>query len=102
MGDLNCLRRNDYNNEKYNIIVELDKQRNIETKTLVTDLIESREFIDSFVKIDKIPPTISVWSCRRIDYVYLGILFPYQVVNSVTVSSSASDHLPIYIDIKND
>jgi endonuclease/exonuclease/phosphatase family metal-dependent hydrolase len=99
MGDLNCLRKSDYDINKYDAIVEIDRRRNILTKTIVTDFIEPKGFIDSFVKINKIPPTISVWSCRRIDYIYIGQLFPYKINNSIIIPTSASDHLPIYIDI---
>jgi endonuclease/exonuclease/phosphatase (EEP) superfamily protein YafD len=93
-GDLNSLRRSDYNNEEWQYIVENDKKRNIETIEDVVNIIEHNKFIDSFNYIES-QLKVSVWSNRRVDYIF-GKNINFLSCN--VCKSHSSDHYPIYAD----
>lgn len=99
-GDLNSLRRLDYSNEEW---IELDndaKMRNTKAYTLVTELIENNNFVDAWNFINKLPPKISVWSMRRVDYMYVGKSFKYTINNCNLLINDVSDHFALYIDVE--
>ena len=100
IGDLNSLRKNDYSKEQLSCLISNDKKRGVDIQNKVTKFIETNGFVDSFVLLDKDCPTISVWSMRRVDFIFVGISFPYKVINSNIYHTNKSDHLPIYIDIQ--
>jgi endonuclease/exonuclease/phosphatase family metal-dependent hydrolase len=93
-GDLNSLRKSDYNAEEWDYIVDIDKKRNIDTIEDVVNIIENNNFIDSFDYIGS-KLKVSVWSNRRVDYVFgKNIKF----LSSAVYKSTVSDHYPIYAD----
>lgn len=98
-GDLNSLRKKDYDDNEWNNLIKDCKLRNTEAYTLVTDFIEKNYFIDSWNLIDKQSPKITVWSMRRVDYIYVGKNFKYSINNCNLLFTDSSDHLPLYIDI---
>lgn len=99
MGDLNSLRKADYDKEEWKTMTEESIFRQIEIQHKVTKFIENNKFIDCFIKINKICPKVSVWSMRRVDYIYIGNNFPHNLLNCDIFPTIASDHYPIFIDI---
>lgn len=93
-GDFNSLRKPDYNDEEWKHIENVDKKRGVKTITDVIPIIEKNNFIDSFVFCN-VPINISVWSKRRVDYIYgKNIKFNKSAIYKRTFS----DHYPIYAD----
>lgn len=99
IGDFNSLRKKDYNNDEWESMRLDSERRNVTIQHKVTDFIESNNFTDSFVKINKNCPKVTVWSMRRVDYIYLGNNFPFKLQNSEIFPTTVSDHFPVYIDI---
>jgi endonuclease/exonuclease/phosphatase family metal-dependent hydrolase len=93
-GDLNSLRKNDYTQIEWEYIVDIDKKRKVNTIEDAIPLIEEAGFIDSFVGYKK-SINLSVWSGRRVDYIY-GKNIKFK--NSATYKKTFSDHYPIYAD----
>jgi endonuclease/exonuclease/phosphatase family metal-dependent hydrolase len=95
-GDLNTLRRTDYSNNEWLDIVQEAKIRNVKAKEDVVTVLEKNNFIDSFIGSKQKPPILSVWSGRRVDFIFgKNIKFKYSDV----VQNTASDHFMIYSDI---
>jgi endonuclease/exonuclease/phosphatase family metal-dependent hydrolase len=96
MGDLNSLRKDDYTDKEWKLLVDNDKKRCVETQTKVTDYIESNDFkiTDSCYYF-----SVSVWSMRRVDYIYIGTTFPHNISDTNLYVTDTSDHLPIYVDV---
>jgi endonuclease/exonuclease/phosphatase family metal-dependent hydrolase len=94
VGDFNSLRRPDYNDEEWKHIEDVDKKRGVKTITDAVPIIEKNNFIDSFAYCN-VPINVSVWSKRRVDYIYgKNIKFHKSAVYKKTFS----DHYPIYAD----
>lgn len=93
MGDFNSLRKDDYTEDEWNKIVEINKSRNTETVCYVTDSMVLNDFVT-----DKI--NMSVWSMRRVDYIYINKNSPYEIIKTFTIPTTISDHFPIVSDIK--
>lgn len=100
IGDFNSLRKSDYSGQEWNNLKEDSLLRNVEIQNKVTKFVESNNFVDCFVKINKNPPKVSVWSMRRVDYIYVGTAFPYNIIDCDVYPTLVSDHYPIYVDIK--
>ncbi len=98
MGDLNSLRKDDYTQDEWSVIKNDDKKRCVIMKHKVTSEIE-KKFTDSFILLDSLPPKVSVWSNRRVDYIYVNNKFDNKLVGSYMYPTLVSDHYPIYIDI---
>lgn len=99
LGDFNSLRQLDYSKHIWDCIVSDDFIRHVNTQTQVTHSVESNGWVDSFVKCTKPPPTVSVWSMRRVDYIYIGQHTPHKIVDTNIHVTNISDHLPIYVDL---
>lgn len=99
LGDMNSLRKKDYNLDEWNYLINDCKLRKTDAHTLVTDFIESNKFVDSWTLVNKSSPKISVWSMRRVDYIYIGKEFKHIINNCNLVFSDASDHFPLYMDL---
>lgn len=93
MGDFNSLRKSDYSLNEWNEIVNLDSLRNVQTKTLLIDYIESNNYVTH------LNSNLSVWSMRRVDYIYVSKDYPFDVTTTFTMPTLISDHFPIVIDI---
>lgn len=93
MGDFNSLRKDDYDDQEWKKIEEHNKSRNVESVFYVTDTMKINDFIT-----DKI--NMSVWSMRRVDYIYINKKSPYELVKTFTIPTLISDHLPLVSDIK--
>jgi endonuclease/exonuclease/phosphatase family metal-dependent hydrolase len=98
LGDLNSLRIEDYSPKEWNEILQIDKNRGIVTKTDLVKKIEKNGFIDSFVFSEKIPPKITVWSGRRVDYIFIKTNKKIKIETDI-VKTVCSDHYPIYVDL---
>lgn len=92
MGDFNSLRRSDYSDEKWNEIFEHDRRRNVTPMTLVTDHLEQQKFITPSLEM-------SVWSMRRVDYIYTRNIDTPQIQLFSSFPTGLSDHYPVYMDI---
>lgn len=99
VGDLNSLNRFDYNDSEWATILKNDIVRNVISHTKVSDYISLKGFIDCVEKYDTCH-MITVWSMRRIDYVYKSNAFVHKIKKCFVVPSLCSDHYPIFIDIK--
>jgi endonuclease/exonuclease/phosphatase family metal-dependent hydrolase len=100
LGDMNSLRKKDYDSNEWNYLINDCQSRNTDAHTLVTDFIESNNFIDCWNMINKASPKISVWSMRRVDYIYVGKSFMYPIRNCNTLVTDISDHFPLYVDLE--
>ena len=94
-GDFNSLRQKDYTVTEWDELVYIDKDRNVNTVMDVIPIIENDDFIDSFEYLKK-RIKISVWSNRRVDYIY-GKNIKFE--SSDSYKNTSSDHYPIYADI---
>lgn len=94
-GDFNSLRKDDYTGNEWAYLSQLDKQRKVITVQDAVSMIESAQFIDSFVGCNDFVKT-SVWSGRRVDYIFgKNVTFDQTATYKVT----HSDHYPVYADI---
>lgn len=100
LGDLNSLRKADYNKDEWEYLVKDCEERKTKAHTLVTDYIESNGYTDAWQLIKKACPKITVWSMRRVDYIYIGKNFKYTINNCNLQFTDTSDHFPLYIDLK--
>ena len=104
-GDFNSLRMDDYTETEWANIIDTDKQRGVTTQTIVTELIE-RSHHDSFDLVssdtedenEENKHNITVWSNRRVDYVYFNKKSTFKVISSNVYPTLVSDHYPVYVD----
>ena len=98
LGDLNSLNREELTEEKYQRIIASDLSRKITTSFSETVTIKEFGFRDSFRQVLQPAPDASVWSGRRVDYLFSkGPLEPYGLYVYFT---NASDHFPVIVDFK--
>lgn len=96
IGDFNSLRKCDYSDVVWDQIVDIDKRRGVETIEDAIPCIEKAGYHDSFIAA-KIPvPSITVWTNRRVDYIYLKHV---HVDEAFVVNTGLSDHYPVVSDI---
>lgn len=82
IGNENFILMGDFNSEKYSDVI---------------NLIES-SFINSFDLLNKQLPNMTSWTSKVIDFIFIDHRFPYTPIHTGVYYSSASDHLPVYID----
>jgi endonuclease/exonuclease/phosphatase family metal-dependent hydrolase len=99
MGDLNSLRFKDYNEDEWNKIVMHDRKRGVESKTLLTEYLESNGFIEGAEFCNKIT-NMTVWAMRRVDYIYVHKTFEHTIIGYNTYPTLTSDHYPVYVDLE--
>jgi endonuclease/exonuclease/phosphatase family metal-dependent hydrolase len=102
-GDFNCIRRWDYSDDEWDHIVEVDRERGVDTWKVAsktdpkldgTQLIEKHKFKDASVQLGT-PIKSSVWANRRVDYIYgMNVNF----IRAVAIRNASSDHHPVYAD----
>ena len=99
MGDFNCLREQDYDDEKGQIEwLEDNSQGFPDFETI--KIIEDAGFNDAFVQ-NKTPINYTVWTGRRVDYVFTrNTSTILSIENTFVYYSSVSDHLPLIVDFK--
>ena len=100
MGDFNSLKKDDYTEEEWSHIINSNQKRYIKTMTLVTDLMNENGYTDSFKWTKRGRENVSVWSMKRVDYIYFSKNYPHKVLNSFTIPTLISDHLPVVCDIE--
>lgn len=93
IGDFNCLRRNDYEEDVRTWLESNSPSIDYDT----VKLIEKNGYTDLFVDKDL---KYTVWSGRRVDYMFVKD-FPYTVSATYALYSDASDHIPLIVDITN-
>ena len=99
LGDLNALRRDDYTDRQWDAIRLVDERRGVISRTNLIDLLESNEFVDSFKLSKIVSPTISTWTDRRVDYIYVKLQAKINEIRSHIFKTVSSDHYPVYVDI---
>lgn len=99
LGDLNSLRKADYNKQEWKKIEQIDANRNVVPKTLLIQKVHENGFVDSFVRGKQPPPKISVWSNRRVDYIFVKSK-RIKSIKSHVLKTLVSDHYPVYADIE--
>jgi endonuclease/exonuclease/phosphatase family metal-dependent hydrolase len=102
-GDFNCLRPNDYDDDEWNHICRVDRERGVDTwrmksaknrKIDAVDRLEKADLIDASVQLGN-PIRASVWANRRVDYICgRNVHF----LQASTVRNASSDHYPVYAD----
>lgn len=97
LGDLNSVNKNDYTNDEWNEMVNSDLTRKVITQNKLSEFMENNNFIDSFKLAKKDPPKISVWSNRRVDYIYIKSK-EIKKISSYVYPTLSSDHYPIIAD----
>lgn len=104
-GDFNALRLRDY---KYTLkqTTGLDllqqnyfKHRKTHLKSTALETLEKQGFLDSFTKGKQHSPHFTAWSGTAIDYLYVSPEWNLPIRSSYVYYSSASDHLPIIMDV---
>lgn len=99
LGDFNSLQKCDYTEEYWNKIINDDKKRNVISQTRVSDYLNSVDMVDCYTKINPDEQVISVWSMRRVDYIFMNKKTKYKILDCFLYPSLASDHLPMVVDI---
>lgn len=104
-ADFNSVRKNDYqysinNKLVWNLLRADNEKRQDPTPTDLLELIESHNFIDSFSLLHVPGPKFTTWSGVVIDFIYLSYAWSIPVIGSYVYYDSASDHLPVIIDLK--
>lgn len=102
LGDFNALKRSDYSDQEWNVITEINKKRGIiNTPVCLTNQIEKHGFVDSCELSQQTPPKITVWTNRRVDYIYLKVNEDYtnnMKLNTWVYKTFCSDHYPVVLD----
>ncbi len=98
MGDFNALRRDEISPWHRRRIERLDYLRGVQTKYREIPLLESYGFRDSFVQAGLHAPTSTVWSGRRVDYIFSRD-FPLRQSGAYLYFTDASDHIPLVVDV---
>jgi endonuclease/exonuclease/phosphatase family metal-dependent hydrolase len=93
-GDFNSLRRDDYTESEWESIKQTDSERNVVTTTDCIPLLEELHYIDAMAYCGK-PIKVSVWSNRRVDYIYGNNV---KFIQASELKTTHSDHYPIYAD----
>lgn len=94
-GDFNSLKRSDYTDEEWDQIVTIDRKRGVRTVVDAVPVLEEVGFEDSFDHCNE-KIKVSVWSNRRVDYIFgKNVKFSQTTEHRTTLS----DHYPIYADI---
>ena len=92
IGDFNCLRHGDYTDDD---LVWINDNSPDTADYDTTKLIEKNGYRDLFAGECK----YSVWTGRRVDYMFVKD-FSYDIVDARVVYTPASDHLPLFVDLR--
>ena len=104
-ADFNAVRKQDYqyyieNKSVWDMLNSNNKKRTgIETQTKALETLQHNKFTDSFTKHKQECPRYTVWSGTAVDFMYLNEAWQLPIANNYVYQSSASDHLPIIMDI---
>ena len=98
-GDFNSLRRSDYTDEEWNFISIQDSARGVTTVSNTTNLLELAGWKTSFAKLNAVSPKSTTWPGRTVDHIYFNPGFKLQLLGSYVYHDSASDHLPLLVDL---
>ena len=64
-------------------------------------LLTSNNMTDSYTKLNITPPIYTTWTGTEIDFIFLDNNIPNKdIMGTYVVHTPASDHLPIFVDIK--
>ncbi|MCX5922328.1 MAG: endonuclease/exonuclease/phosphatase family protein [Candidatus Dependentiae bacterium] len=110
-ADCNAVRSRDYqwtiphntfgNAKVWDLLNASNQQRTgMETQTKALATLENNEFQDCFTKNKQQCPKFTVWSGTAVDFMYLDKKWDLPIAGCHTYYSSASDHLPVIMDVK--
>ncbi|MCX5925630.1 MAG: ankyrin repeat domain-containing protein [Candidatus Dependentiae bacterium] len=68
--------------------------------TSALDAIETKGFQDSFTLANIVNPTYTVWTGTLVDFIFCAPTWQLPVAGSYVYFSSASDHVPVIMDIR--
>lgn len=94
-GDFNSIRKRDYPNKEWDVIVAADKSRRIDTLDEL-GIFDNYGFVSAFEGSD-ILNNGSAWSHRIIDFMFVKNV---NVLRREAVYTNISDHIPLYIDLQ--
>ncbi len=98
-GDLNSVRHDDYTPAHWELIVQENTKRNHPTPTMVLDYLKDANFVDCFTQQGLSGPSFTTWSGTTIDFIFLKNSTWTLPINCFVDFNSASDHLPVGMDI---
>lgn len=104
-GDLNSIRPQDYQKfpTLWESIVADSWKREVPTPTDVLDYLKEKGFVDSFSLLNRLTPGFTTWSGTTIDFLMPQIAqWKLSIIDSGVYFDSASDHIPVFMDIKLD
>jgi len=105
-ADFNSVRTEDYNyvvekKKVWNILSKISKNRTgYPPATSALHTLQNSGFVDSFTRIGFQSPKFTVWSGTAVDFIFVNRDFNLPVLGSYLCYSSASDHLPVIMDVK--
>lgn len=105
-ADFNAVRKKDYAYQingrcVWDMVNESSHRRfGINTPTHALQAFENNQFKDSFSHAGCAAPKWTVWSGTAVDFMYLNKSWNLPVVGSWVYYSTASDHLPVIMDVK--
>ena len=100
IGDFNSIRSKDYEKEVWNAIVQNTIQRTkLPPSTVALDFLDQTGFLDCFTQIGFLLPKFTVWNGTLIDFIFLNKNWNLPIAGSYAYYDSASDHIPIIMDI---
>ncbi len=104
-ADFNSVRSKDYQysvggENVWDLLKADNLVRNDPTPTDLLEFIEAKNFKDSFTFANLKSPKFTTWNGTTIDFIYLSKDWSLPV-NAYVFYSSASDHLPVIVDVKN-
>lgn len=100
LGDLNLLYKQQLTQEQWNLQINYDKYRNVETRSMAINTIINNNFVDSFDLIKKKPPPLTCCYDRRVDYIFIKKNHKLEILDTQEIISNTSDHYPLIIDLK--
>ena len=104
-ADFNAIRQQDYqyyieNKSVWDMLNRGNKKRTgFETQTKALQTLHNNKFTDSFTKNMQHGPRYTVWSGTAVDFMYLNPAWQLPLAGNYVYQSSASDHLPIIMDV---
>lgn len=103
-ADFNSLKKDDYayaiqGVPVWDLIQADSKARGTAAPTSVLDILTQEGFKSSFAMIGLQNPTFTVWSGKSVDFIFLSKNWDIPVVGSYVYYDTASDHLPVIMDL---
>lgn len=99
-ADFNEARKQDYNEETWNLIVKDRASLKWPTSTKVSKALKANNFTDCFERGRFVGPQFTVWTGTAVDFIYLNKSWKLPLAGCYTYFDASSDHIPVIMDIK--